>query len=839
MAKEFDTEEHPMPNGSKPAKEYTASSITVLEGLQAVRERPGMYIGDTGKEGLHHLVYEVVDNCIDEAMAGYCSAIYVSINKDGSVTIEDNGRGIPVEKHEKESKKRGRDVSAVEVVMTVLHAGGKFDKDTYKVSGGLHGVGVSCVCALSQKMIVQVFKNEKIHEIEFVCSHVSKPLEIVGDTKKRGTKITFWPDATIMEVTEFDYDFLAKRLRELAFLNKGISIYLRDERNVDKEDAHFCYLGGIISFVDYLNEHKDPLFPEPAYINGSREGDMGTIELEVALQWNGGYIETIFSFVNNIPTRQGGTHLTGFSTALTRVLNTYIKNNNLLKTDKISISGEDMREGLTAVISVKTPNPQFEGQTKQRLGNSDVGSIVQQVVGEHLTTYLDEHPQIARSIADKAIIAAQAREAARKARELTLRKSALDSARLPGKLTDCQERNPEKCEIFIVEGDSAGGSAKTGRDRRFQAILPIRGKILNVEKARLDKVLQNSEVGTMIAALGCGIGLDGFHLEKLRYHKIIIMTDADVDGSHIRTLLLTFFYRHMPALVENNYIYIAQPPLFKVVRKKVQRYIHTEKEMDDYLLELGVGDLEIRRAGNEHPLTKEESKQLLALILEVEGLIRRLEKKGVAFERFLGAKNVRGNYPQFQIELLDGPRFVYSTEEFEELKIQDEEAQRTRHAATLASIPEAEVTPEMRTFRLARLHYVELYEEENFALLLNRLNQYGLSLDTYYRHSSPLFLVKEENSTDHTFNTLQQLIDFFRQNGRKGIDIQRYKGLGEMNADQLWETTMDPGTRTLIRVTLTDIVAADQMFTMLMGEDVPPRRAFIEHHALSVKDLDI
>ena len=554
----------------KGVKNYDASSITVLEGLEAVRERPGMYIGDTGENGLHQLVYEVVDNCIDEAMAGYCTAIYVTLHKDNSVSVEDNGRGIPVEKHETESIKRKRDVSALEVVMTVLHAGGKFNKDTYKVSGGLHGVGVSCVCALSKKMIVQVYKEQKIYEMEFSKGHVSRQIGTVGETQKRGTKVIFWPDDSIMTVTAYDYDILAKRLRELAFLNKGINIYFHDERSEDKDDVNFCYSGGIVSFVSFLNENKDPLFPVPLYFSGAKEGDDAPIEFEVAMQWNDGYAENIFSYVNNIATRHGGTHLTGFSTALTRVLNNYIKTHNLLKSDKISISGDDMREGLTAVISVKVANPQFEGQTKQRLGNSDVGSVVQQITGEELAIYLDEHPAVAKTISDKAILAAQAREAARKARELTLRKSALDSGRLPGKLTDCQEKNPELCEIYIVEGDSAGGSAKMGRDRRFQAILPIRGKILNVEKARLERVLQNTEVGTMISALGCGIGRDGFNLEKLRYHKIIIMTDADVDGSHIRTLLLTFFYRHMPALVENNFVYIAQPPLYRVTRKKNQ-----------------------------------------------------------------------------------------------------------------------------------------------------------------------------------------------------------------------------------------------------------------------------
>lgn len=819
-------------------KAYDASSITVLEGLEAVRERPGMYIGDTGENGLHQLVYEVVDNCIDEAMAGYCTAIYVTLHKDGSASIEDNGRGIPVEKHETESIKRGRDVSALEVVMTVLHAGGKFNKDTYKVSGGLHGVGVSCVCALSKKMVVQVFKDQKIYEIEFSKGHVVREISVVGDTQKRGTRVAFWPDDTIMNVREFDYDILAKRLRELAFLNKGINIYFHDERNEDKDDVNFCYSGGLSSFVSYLNENKDPLFPTPLYFQGSRQGDDAPIEFEVAMQWNDTYTETIFSFVNNIATRHGGTHLTGFSTALTRVLNNYIKNHNLLKSDKISISGEDMREGLTAVISVKVANPQFEGQTKQRLGNSDVGSVVQQITGEELAIYLDEHPAIAKTISDKAILAAQAREAARKARELTLRKSALDSGRLPGKLTDCQEKNPALCEIYIVEGDSAGGSAKLGRDRRFQAILPIRGKILNVEKARLEKVLQNTEVGTMISALGCGVGVDGFNLEKLRYHKIIIMTDADVDGSHIRTLLLTFFYRHMLALIENNYVYIAQPPLYRVTRKKLSRYIHSEREMDEYLLELGISDIQIQLAHHPEPLSPTELKAFIDLILELEFFVTRIERKGILFREFMASKNAEGAFPRFQINLVDGIQFAYSADEFEELRKHDEAAQRLRHAETLASIPSEEITEEMLTFRPVRLHFIELYEEEYFAALLQRLKHFGVDISQYLMAEGALLDIFESEQK-HSFYTLKEVVEFIRSNGRKGIEIQRYKGLGEMNADQLWETTMDPDKRTLIRVTLPDVVAADYMFTMLMGEEVPPRRAFIEQHALSVKNLDI
>jgi len=821
------------------AKEYNASSITVLEGLQAVRERPGMYVGDTGANGLHQLVYEVVDNSIDEAMAGYCSAIHVTMHKDNSITMEDNGRGIPVGKHEKESIKQGRDVSAIEVVMTILHAGGKFDKDTYKVSGGLHGVGVSCVCALSKKMIVQVFKDGKIHEIEFAQGRVVHPVHIVGDSPKSGTKISFWPDPTIMNVTEFDYDVLAKRFRELAFLNKGINIYFHDERDEEKESVNFCYSGGLGSFVSYLNENKTPLFPTPLYFSGKGNGDDGAIEVEVAMQWNNTYNENIFSYVNNISTRHGGTHLTGFSTALTRVLNTYIKGKNLLKNEKISITGDDMREGLTAVISAKVANPQFEGQTKQRLGNSDVGSIVQQITGEELSIYLEEHPAIAKTIVDKALLAAQAREAARKARELTLRKSALDSARLPGKLTDCQEKNPANCEIYIVEGDSAGGSAKSGRDRRYQAILPIRGKILNVEKARLEKILQNTEVGTMISALGCGVGSGGFNIDKLRYHKIIIMTDADVDGSHIRTLLLTFFYRHMPALIENNFIYIARPPLYKVTRKKVGRYIHSEKEMDEYLLELGISDVKVRTPANSRTFEKDDLKKLLTEMMEVESFVNRMERKGIHFREFMAAKNAEGVFPRFQINVIDGTRFAYNLDELEQARIHNEKEQRVQHEQTLASIPAEEITEEMKVFILKRLNFIELYEDDSFNELLTLLKSYSIDLSQYLIAKGVLFEVIHEDGTTDPYHTMYEFIEFLRVNGRKGIEIQRYKGLGEMNADQLWETTMDPEKRTLIKVTLPDVIAADHMFTMLMGEDVPPRRAFIEQHALSVKNLDV
>lgn len=824
---------------TKDEKQYDASSITVLEGLQAVRERPGMYIGDTQSNGLHQLVYEVVDNSVDEALAGYCKEVSITLNKDNSVTVEDDGRGIPVGKHEKESQKQGRDVSALEVVMTILHAGGKFDKSTYKVSGGLHGVGVSCVNALSKKLDVEVHQGGKTYTMSFSKGKPTEMLKEVGSSGRHGTKVTFLPDDTIFDVTVFSYDILLKRFRELAFLNRGLTIIFRDTRDTVPQEVKFCYEGGVKSFVEYLNENKTPLFPKPIYISGAKESEDGVVEFEVALQWNETYQENIYSYVNNIATRQGGTHVTGFNTALTRVLNQYIKNNNLLKSDKLSIAGDDMREGLTGVISVKVPNPQFEGQTKQRLGNSDVASIVQQIVGEELSIFLQENPVIARIIAEKAILAAQARDAARKARELTLRKTALDTARLPGKLTDCQEKDPALCEIYIVEGDSAGGSAKTGRDRRFQAILPIRGKILNVEKARLEKILQNQEVGAMIAAFGCGVGQDNFNLEKLRYHKIIIMTDADVDGSHIRTLLLTFFYRHMPALVENNFVYIAQPPLYRVSRKKVSRYIHSEKEMDDYLIQLGLGDVTIKPMGHTDGLSKEEVDNLLKALREVEHLIVSIERKGIPFREFLSAANSEGVLPRFQVTLGEQIRFLYSEAEFAEVKSADEQLQRQKHAATLSSIPEEEQTDEMRAFTPKSMPYIELYEEKALYSLKERLASYNLALSQYLCADGKVFDVVDDEEMSHPMYTLKEILDFLRSNGRKGIEIQRYKGLGEMNADQLWETTMDPATRTLIRVTIPDAIAADHMFTMLMGEEVPPRRAFIEKNALFVKNLDI
>lgn len=821
-------------------KDYGASSITVLEGLQAVRERPGMYIGDTAINGLHQLLYEVVDNCIDEAMAGYCDRITITLEKDGGITVEDNGRGIPVDRHEKESKKQGREVSAVEVVMTILHAGGKFDKDTYKVSGGLHGVGVSCVNAVSKQMRVNVFKNGKEYEIEFSRGKVVTPVKEIGPTTKKGTSVYFLPDDQIFSVLEVDYETIYNRLRELAFLNRGLEIAFYDERSADHDDVTFNYEGGIISFVQYLNEIKTPLFEEPIYIKGTKELHDGPLEFEVAMQWNQSYTETVFAYVNNIATRQGGTHLTGFSTALTRVLNTYIKKHNLLKNAKTGITGDDVREGMTAIISTKVPNPQFEGQTKQKLGNSDVGSAVQQIVGEEFTTFLEENPSVAKIIVDKAALASQAREAARKARELTQRKSVLDSARLPGKLTDCSERDPAKSEIYIVEGDSAGGSAKAGRDRRYQAILPIRGKILNVEKSRLQKILQNTEVGSMISAFGCGIGKDGFNLEKLRYHKIILMTDADVDGSHIRTLLLTFLYRHMLELIENGYVYIAQPPLYRVTRKKVSKYIHSEREMDEYLLSLGVSDVNLRMAAHNTFLEKDEVEKILSAALLVENLIASLERKGMPFREFITNRNDEGLLPRYQITINDEMKIVYSEEEFTDLKEESLQEQRDRFAQMLGDDLSEEARQEkLNTFKPKPFPYLELYEEGMLKRIEEALAEFSFSLDQYIKAEGKILDIVDEKGEETPLYTLKEIVEHLRENGRKGMEIQRYKGLGEMNADQLWDTTMDPGTRTLIQVTINDAASADHMFSMLMGEEVKPRRSFIESHALSVKNLDV
>lgn len=820
------------------SKEYTASSITVLEGLQAVRERPGMYIGDTHVAGLHQLVYELVDNCIDEAMAGHCDKIYVTLHSDHSVTVKDNGRGIPVGIHEAQTKKQGREVSALEVVMTILHAGGKFDKDTYKVSGGLHGVGVSCVNALASLMDVEVHQNGKIHAMRFEKGIPQGPLEVKGETQERGTQVRFYADSSIFSSIVYDFEILTRRFRELAFLNRGIFIELVDRRQIEQKKVTFNYEGGLSSFVQYLNTSKQALFRDPIYFQATRDGDDGPVEVEIAMQWNDSYNEQILCYVNNISTKQGGTHLTGFSTALTRVLNSWIKQSGQIKNDKLQVTGEDMREGLTAVVAVKVPNPQFEGQTKQKLGNTDVGSIVQQITGEELGVYFSEHPQVTKSIAEKAMLAAQAREAARRARDLTLRKTALDSARLPGKLTDCQERDPAKCEVYIVEGDSAGGSAKSGRDRRNQAILPIRGKILNVEKARLEKILQSEQVGIIISALGCGVGREHFNLEKLRYHKVIIMTDADVDGSHIRTLLLTFFYRHMPQLVEKGHVFIAQPPLYRAKRKKEIRYIHSEAEMDNYLIELGFSDLKVfinrKEDAEKTQLQPQQVKELCSIVAELDEVVRAIELKGVTFDEFLSVGK-QGHYPRYLVNFEQERKFANDAQEMEGLI-----------AKCAESVGES--FEEVKS----KVSCIELFSPRRFSLLEENLSKWHLSFSDYQSKSASitddepeapvedsLFVVELAEDSHRYLQDLKGLVTTIRNHGRKGTEIQRYKGLGEMNADQLWETTMDPEVRTLVQVTTPDMIAADQMFSMLMGEEVAPRRAFIEQHALSVTNLDV
>lgn len=823
-------------------KEYSATSITVMEGLEAVRKRPGMYVGDQGVRGLHHLVYEVVDNSVDEALAGHCTKIDITIHADGSLSVQDDGRGIPVDRHASESQKQGRDVSALEVVLTILHAGGKFDKDSYKVSGGLHGVGVSCVNALASHLRAEVFKGDSHYTLDFAKGIPnSKGLQKANNEAGiRGTKITFTPDDTIFSTVDFNADTLLSRFRELAFLNPTVSIYFKDERAGAKDPVMLSFPKGIKEFVSYLNEGKGVCFPAkngPIEIKGEVEHpDEGHVQFHAALQWNEGYSSSILSFANNIATVDGGAHLTGFQTALTRVINQF----GAEKKEKITITGEDAREGLTAIISVKVPDPHFSSQTKNKLTNEGVGAIIQQSVAKAMTEYFQEHPADLKLVLEKAEIAARAREAAKKARELT-RKTVLGGGGLPGKLSDCQEKDPARCEIYIVEGDSAGGSAKGGRDRRNQAILPIRGKIINTEKARIDKTLKNTEVQTIVSALGCGVGEGKLTLEKLRYHKVIIMTDADVDGSHIRTLLLTFFYRHMRELVEAGYVYIAQPPLFLVTRKKEKHYIHSEKEMDAHQLKLGQADLRLKRASGGEFLDEKELTRVVKVILDLETFIHQVEKKGLSFKDFLALRDeTSGNLPRYQLHLSSGFRYAYTREEFSDFMQEDEAYQLKAFDEKMLSIPEEERGDQ--TFLYKRFSYSELFEQKELDSLLERLAEEKFSLHQYHEALtgfSKIFDLEEEGEGNVEIFTLHQLIEIVRKRGKKGIEVQRYKGLGEMNADQLWETTMDPNKRTLIRVTVPDAIEADRSFTMLMGDDVPPRRAFIELHALSVKNLDL
>jgi DNA gyrase subunit B len=789
-------------------KEYGAESIKVLEGLSAVRKRPAMYIGSTGPAGLHHLVYEVVDNSIDEALAGYCDDVSVIIHVDGSVTVEDNGRGIPVELHPTQKK------SAAEVVMTVLHAGGKFDSDSYKVSGGLHGVGVSVVNALSEHLDLEIRRAGRIYRQSYVRGVPTGPLKEEGETIKRGTKITFWPDTQIFETTEFSFEILSQRLRELAFLNGGVKINILDERN---EKSHlFHYEGGIVSFVEYLNRAKTPLHPHPIYFKGEKEG----VEIEIAIQYNDGYDEKIFSFANNINTHEGGTHLIGFKAALTRTMNTYATVNNLLKNVKTSISGDDLREGMAAVISVKVPDPQFEGQTKTKLGNSEIKGYVETLMNEKLAIYLEENPQVARKILEKGIEAARAREAARKARDLTRRKGALEGLSLPGKLADCQEKDPALCEIYLVEGDSAGGSAKQGRDRRYQAILPLKGKILNVEKARFDKMLTSNEIRTLITAMGTSIGKDDFDVAKLRYHRIIIMTDADVDGSHIRTLLLTFFFRQMPELVERGHLYIAQPPLYKAKRGKKEIYLKDEAALLDYLLEEGVEGMTVQMEKSGKTLRGKQIIPTLRNIIDYNNHFEKMVHKGVneeVLKIFVQGKIQNGFADMADLAPL--AEKLKKVEPRADFQVMEEPA---RILFTLGNVR-------------ARIDHavLENLSSHEYKLLLQAyrlVEEICLGENAFISSDG-----KEEGQIDHR----QDLLRFFLDRAKKGQYIQRYKGLGEMNPEQLWETTMDPEKRVLLQVRVEDAVEADEIFTVLMGDQVEPRREFIENNALNVSNLDI
>ncbi len=816
-------------NSAKPKSDsYSADQIKVLEGLDAVRKRPAMYIGSTGVDGLHHLVYEVVDNSVDEHMAGFGEAIEVTIHIDGSVTVVDNGRGIPTGMHSTQKK------SAAEVALTVLHAGGKFEQGAYTVSGGLHGVGISVVNALSEWLELEIWQDGQVFEQRYERGKSQAPLAVTGKTKRRGTKVRFMPDSQIFETLEFSFDVLAQRLRELAFLNKGLSITLKDDRK-EKEQV-FHYKGGIVSFVDHLNEAKTPLH-KPIYVQTERADLM----LEVALQYNDGYAENLFSFANNINTKEGGTHLVGFKAALTRTINSYANANDLLKKDTESLSGDDVREGLTAVVSVKVRNPQFEGQTKAKLGNSEVKGIVEAAVNDALGTYFEENPPVARKIIGKAIDAARAREAARKAKDLIRRKSALDGGSLPGKLADCSEKDPALSELFIVEGDSAGGSAKQGRDRKFQAILPLKGKILNVEKARFDKMLSSDEIRTLILALGTGIGRkkedsdkpdkDAFDIARTRYHKIVLMTDADVDGSHIRTLLLTFFFRQMPELLERGYIYIAQPPLFKVKKGKTERYLKDEPAMNEYLADLAVEGVEVYLESGREFVT---GRRLLPIL-----------KKLIAFESLLHKVNKKHHEANMLRVFVDEPGLTR-----EALKDQAALSAIVADAkATLALVyPKAEPT-------------IDILEDEEHqsSKLVCKVATGGIAYELHVTHElvgsadfrelqkqapssiglgKPPYKIKVKEA-EVLKNGAAELVQAILEEGKQGLNIQRYKGLGEMNPIQLWETTMDPEKRTLLRVKLEDVTGVDEIFTILMGDEVEPRRNFIQQHALEVRNLDV
>jgi len=791
---------------------YDATHIRVLEGLVAVRKRPAMYIGNTGIEGLHHLTEELVDNSIDEALAGHCTKIGVVIHLDNSVTILDNGRGIPVDIHKQEKK------PAVEVVLTKLHSGGKFDKKSYAVSGGLHGVGLSVVNALSEYLELEIKRGGKVYSQRYERGKKVTVLQAVGKTKKTGTTITFKPDPEIFEEQEFSYDLLSQRLRELSFLNKGITITIEDERN-DKENQFF-YKGGIISFVEYLDRAKSCIHPKPVYFEGTKNDAY----IEVALQYNSTYKETIFSFVNSINTHEGGTHLVGLKSALTRSVNAYAVGHNLLKDLKEGLGGDDVREGLVGVISVRLPDPQFEGQTKTKLGNSEVKGYVEALANERLGSYFEEHPTVARKILAKVVDAARARVAARKARELARKKGGMDTTLLPGKLADCQERDPAHSELYMVEGDSAGGSAKQGRDRKYQAILPLKGKILNVEKARFDKMLSNEEIKTIITALGVGINKDEVDLAKLRYHRIIIMTDADVDGSHIRTLLLTFFYRQIVEVIERGYLYIAQPPLYRVRMGKEGRYLKDEEEMDRMLMERAMERVELELKGSQARLGGKRLLELLNRLSRYDYFLRRLERRG---------------YPREAVKTLVG-QGIARAEDFGDKR-------------RLKSLHKALGAAEMEVGAITADEEHNLFEfplegRINGRMVSRRISkelvetvEYQGVLGLYKSISgfeTPPFVVYHKGAQQH-LGSKGELLRYITTIGKEGLVLQRYKGLGEMNPEQLWETTMNPESRSLLQVRVEDAVVADEIFTILMGDQVEERRRFIEQHALQVENLDI
>jgi DNA gyrase subunit B len=792
---------------------YDAAQIRVLEGLEAVRKRPAMYIGGTGPEGLHHLVYEVVDNSVDEALVGHCDQVEVTIHSDNSVTVVDNGRGIPVDTHEPTGR------PAVEVVMTTLHAGGKFDNSAYKVSGGLHGVGLSVVNALSEWLDVEIWRDGKKYVQRYERGKPAGDLEEVGKTRKTGTRVTFLADSQIFEDRGYSLDTLSNRLRELAFLNKGLRVRLADERVSETREFH--YTGGIKSFVELLNENKTVLHPKPIYIAAQRE----TTVVEAAIQYNDGYAETVFSFANNINTHDGGTHLIGFRSALTRTINNYAAARDLLKNLKATLTGDDIREGLTAVISVKLQNPQFEGQTKARLNNPDIKGMVETVVNEKLGEYLEENPGIGRRIVEKAAEAARARDAARKAKELVRRKGALDGDDLPGKLADCSEKDPALSELYIVEGDSAGGSAKQGRDRRFQAILPLRGKILNTERARADKMLSSAEIRVLISALGAGIDPE-FDIGRLRYHRVIIMTDADVDGEHIRTLLLTFFFRHLRQIIEGGHLYIAQPPLYKVKRAKVERYLKNNRAMEEFLLEVAAETLRVEGSDKASAWTGQRLGGILRKLMTWQSCLRAMERRGrhpgvvstlvQSGGVGRGALKDEGKARRLLARLLEAMQAEGRLE-------WDDEQEAYRIALTLGGNGQAQRrTAAIDSGLLGSPEYREL---EAAAAALSGLG------------AAPFTVASEGDSA--SAGSWSELLACSMELAKKGLVIQRYKGLGEMNPEQLWQTTMNPDTRTLLRVTVEDAVAAEQIFTTLMGDQVEPRRQFIERHALEVSNLDI